>query len=267
MDKEREDLAKKREEVEKDILARVPADKRDRFLKLLKAAQWQGIWNEEHQFYIENYFNALGRRITVEIGRRLVEKGSIKELDDVYFLIPEEIMMRLTEGEKFPAKKVVDIRRKQYEEYLGLEFPPPVIGDENEVPRLAKVDPIVRVLLVHPEVKSHLKADLYGAASAPGVAEGPARVIFSEEQFSEVQPGEILVCVYSNPMWTPLFGVVKGAVVDFGGSLSHAVIVGREYGIPVVCGTMEGTKKIRNGDIVKVNGDEGAVYILSKSGE
>jgi phosphohistidine swiveling domain-containing protein len=40
------------------------------------------------------------------------------------------------------------------------------------------------------------------------------------------------------------------------------VIVGREYGLPVVAGTMEATKKIKTGSKVRVDGTNGAVYIL-----
>jgi len=43
------------------------------------------------------------------------------------------------------------------------------------------------------------------------------------------------------------------------------VLVAREYGIPAVIGTREATKKIKSGDRVKVDGDNNAVYILSKA--
>ncbi len=62
--------------------------------------------------------------------------------------------------------------------------------------------------------------------------------------------------------WTPLFSIVGAVVTDGGGTLSHAVIVGREYGLPVVAGTLEGTKKIKTGQRIRVDGDKGVVYIL-----
>jgi len=113
-----------------------------------------------------------------------------------------------------------------------------------------------------PIVKPELKADLYGTASAPGVIEGTARVVFSQGQFSEVQPGDILVAPVTTPYWTPLFGIIKGVVTDYGGAMSHSVVVGREYGLPVVAGTVEATSKIKTGQKIKVDGDMGAVYIL-----
>jgi phosphohistidine swiveling domain-containing protein len=39
-------------------------------------------------------------------------------------------------------------------------------------------------------------------------------------------------------------------------------VICREYGIPCVLNTFEATKKIRNGQKIRVDGNEGAVYIL-----
>jgi len=38
--------------------------------------------------------------------------------------------------------------------------------------------------------------------------------------------------------------------------------MGREFNIPVVAGTLEGTKKIKTGQRIRVDGDNAAVYIL-----
>jgi phosphohistidine swiveling domain-containing protein len=56
--------------------------------------------------------------------------------------------------------------------------------------------------------------------------------------------------------------MIKGVIVDRGASLSHAAIVGREYGIPVVMNVFEGTQKIKSGQRVKVDAHMGTVYIL-----
>ena len=58
--------------------------------------------------------------------------------------------------------------------------------------------------------------------------------------------------------------MIKGVVVDRGASLSHAAIVGREYGIPVVMNVFEGTNKIKSGQRIKVDANLGTVYILDK---
>jgi len=52
--------------------------------------------------------------------------------------------------------------------------------------------------------------------------------------------------------------------VDRGASLSHAAIVGREYGIPVVMNVFTGTQVIKSGQRIRVDGNLGAVFILDK---
>jgi phosphohistidine swiveling domain-containing protein len=84
------------------------------------------------------------------------------------------------------------------------------------------------------------------------------------EIFGQVQPGEILVSPFTAAPWIPAFNIVKGVVTDMGGAMSHAVIVGREYALPVVAGTLEGTRRITTGMRIKVDGDMGTVYILGK---
>jgi pyruvate,water dikinase len=113
-----------------------------------------------------------------------------------------------------------------------------------------------------PQPKEELKADLWGAPASPGIAEGPARVIVSADQLIEVQPGEILVAPTTSIAWTSAFALVKGVILDSGGSLCHGAIVAREYGIPCVTNTFTGTNTIKTGQRIKMDGMQGAIYFL-----
>jgi pyruvate,water dikinase len=104
--------------------------------------------------------------------------------------------------------------------------------------------------------------ELRGFAASPGVAEGLARVITSVDQLDRVRSGEILVCPITAPSWAPVFSRIQGAVSDIGGIMSHAAIVSREYGLPAVVGTGFGTKRIHDGQRVRVDGNSGVVTIL-----
>jgi len=128
------------------------------------------------------------------------------------------------------------------------------------------MDPIALKVVVGsmPVVRTELKADLYGTCGSPGVAEGIARVISRDEDLPQIQKGDILVSASTSPAWTPVFSLINGVVVDRGASLSHAAIVGREYGIPVVMNVFEGTTKIKSGQKIRVDANMGAVYILGK---
>jgi pyruvate,water dikinase len=52
-------------------------------------------------------------------------------------------------------------------------------------------------------------------------------------------------------------------VTDGGGYLTHAVIVARDLRIPAVVGTLEATRKIKDGQRIRVDGNLLRVYILA----
>jgi pyruvate,water dikinase len=92
-----------------------------------------------------------------------------------------------------------------------------------------------------------------------------ARVLQSSDDMHRLEPGSILVCESTSPSWTPAFGKIAGAVCDGGGMLSHAAIVGREYGVPTVTAVGVATIAISDGDTVEVDGTNGRVTILKKA--
>jgi phosphoenolpyruvate synthase/pyruvate phosphate dikinase len=167
---------------------------------------------------------------------------------------------------------MVHIGEPDYYRRLGSELPvtdSAILKEgftmEDAVGVLAQsMDPIALKVVVGnmPVPKPELKADLYGICGSPGMSEGIARVIQKEEELERIKKGDILVAATTSPSWTPVFSLISGAVVDRGGSLSHAAIVGREYGIPVVINTFEGTQKIKDGQRIKIDANLGAVYIV-----
>ncbi len=98
-----------------------------------------------------------------------------------------------------------------------------------------------------------------GVAASPGTVTGTARVIHGPEDFSLMQPGDVLVAPITTPAWTPLFAMACAIVTDVGGPLSHGSIVAREYGIPAVLGTGVATRRIQTGQTITVDGSEGTV--------
>jgi pyruvate,water dikinase len=105
--------------------------------------------------------------------------------------------------------------------------------------------------------------EIRGFAASNGVVEGPACVIKSVEEIGRLQQGDILVCQITNPTWAPIFQKIAAAVSDIGGSMSHAAIVAREFGLPAVVGTGNATSRIKNGQRLRVDGGRGVVTILA----
>jgi len=103
---------------------------------------------------------------------------------------------------------------------------------------------------------------LVGVGVSPGVVEGAARVLLDPSE-GELLPGEILVCSITDPSWSSYFLIAAGVVIDIGGPLSHGAIVARELGIPCVINTVDGTRRLRTGDRLRIDGSSGKVEILS----
>ena len=148
-------------------------------------------------------------------------------------------------------------------------MPPEVLGEIDEFKvlisrRKAKYTELENTPFVDPRLyrsqKSKDGALLVGTPGSPGLVEGIARVIKDSSEFDKLRSGEVLVAPYTNPAWTPLFEIASAVVVDTGGMMSHAAIVAREYGIPAIMGTVDGTKKIKDGDKIQVNGNNGKVF-------
>jgi phosphohistidine swiveling domain-containing protein len=261
LDEEKQRLESERKRTEKEVLAKIPVEKRGWFEKLMRVAQAAGMFSETHNYYLDFQSHAVVRKVTLEIGRRYAQAGTIEDPEDVYFLMPEEVEYFIVPRYKFSLRKQVARRKEEWRRNIALT-PPMFVGNPGVLPDMFRKSAVLRVTVPSPIVKPELKADLYGTASAPGVVEGIARVIMSQEQLREVQPGEVLVAPGTAAPWTPIYGVISGVVTEGGGALSHPVIVAREYGIPCVAGTIEGTAKIKTGMRIRVDGDNGAVYIL-----
>jgi pyruvate,water dikinase len=180
------------------------------------------------------------RTLLLRIGARMVTTGEIEHADDVFFLEPEDM-----EGEASgDLRGLVAKRRGEWERWHEV-VPPAVIGTPAQKPADDAPTP----------------DELRGSAASRGVVMGPARIIRNVEEGKRLQRGDILVCVMSTPAWTPLFAIVGGIISETGGPLSHPAITAREYGIPAVVALKGATERIRDGQIVTVDGGAGIVRL------
>ncbi len=99
-----------------------------------------------------------------------------------------------------------------------------------------------------------------GLAASPGRASGGVRVLTSPEQGARLEAGEVLVAPMTNPDWVPTIRRAAAVVTDGGGMTCHAAIVSRELRVPCVVGARGATATLRDGELVTVDGGEGAVY-------
>ncbi|WP_433012732.1 PEP/pyruvate-binding domain-containing protein [Kribbella sp. CA-294648] len=100
---------------------------------------------------------------------------------------------------------------------------------------------------------------LTGTPASHGLVAGTARIVRGPADFLRVRPGDILVCPYTDPAWTPLLRIAAGVLTETGGVLSHAAIVARELRIPAILGIPDATTRIHDGATITINGTTGTV--------
>jgi pyruvate,water dikinase len=196
-----------------------------------------------------------GRAAARDHGRRLVAQGVLDDIDDVFFFTMAELSATPAD-----AREVVAVRRQRREHYRTLELPVTFTGTPAPL-RRGDTDDGDAV-----SSDDHRGGDiLRGAAGSQGTVEGIARVVLDPNDAMPLEPGEVLVCRFTDPSWTPLFLLADALVIDIGGPASHGAIVARELGVPCVIGTGNGTHRIRSGDRVAVDGSTGVVTILRRA--
>ena len=101
---------------------------------------------------------------------------------------------------------------------------------------------------------------MVGTPVSAGVVEGTVRVIH-DPQTEKLNLGEILVAVFTDPGWTPLFINAAGLILEIGGMMNHGSVVAREYGIPAVVGVRGATQRLQTGLRVRLDGNRGIIEI------
>lgn len=101
-----------------------------------------------------------------------------------------------------------------------------------------------------------------GIAASTGIAEGIVKVVTGVKDAPHFQEGYILVAEMTEPSMVIMMNKAAAIVTDKGGLTSHPAIVSRELGIPCVVATKTGTKVLKDGVKVRVDGTKGEVFIL-----
>lgn len=105
-----------------------------------------------------------------------------------------------------------------------------------------------------------LKLLVKGDSASPGLVSGVVRHIMTPKDMYRLKVGEIMVTTMTTPDFVPAMKKAAALVTDKGGQTSHAAIVSRELGLPCVVGTKTGTKILKEGRVVTVNGATGEIF-------
>lgn len=254
-----ERAARVREETVRETLAALPAGgDRERLRGILAAAHdYVSVFEERARWQI--MLSASLRTPSLALGEKLRAGSVLGSQEDIFFFQLSELpglVRGALDGQAIAAE-----RRAAFARWERLTPPAtlgaPLPGGFQRAPMVVKMfgfrgepGPVEDVGL------------LKGAAASRGLARGVARVVTELDDSDRLADGEVLVCRFTAPPWTPLFSIAAAVVTDAGGVLSHAAIAAREYAIPCVTGTGDATQRIPDGTLIEVDGGAGTVRIL-----
>jgi pyruvate,water dikinase len=184
------------------------------------------------------------RQVALAFGRHLVAARRLAAVDDVFWLDVEELV-HAVEGAIDVADTVAARRAAAADD---ARRPPPETLRDGAAAAL-------------PPAGAATDDVLHGETGAPGRCEGPARLVLAPADFARVEPGDVLVALYTDPGWMPVLERAAGVVLETGGVLSHGAIVARELGIPALVGVTNATRAIRDGARVVLDATAGRVTL------
>lgn len=228
--------------------------------RLLGAGQSYAAHVDDAVFHFQRIL-ALVRATFLEAGQRLARVGGVERAEDVFYLERGEVWAP-------PADLAGRVtQRRQLRERQRRLTPPPCVPplsdptwDSDRTWKLFSSAVGTTVLRRGAQERNGQRI-LVGTPGAPGRARGTARVIAGPDDFHRFHPGDVLVAHATMPIWTPLFNIASAAVTEVGGPFSHASIVAREFGIPLVNGALDATQVIEDGMSIVVDGSAGIVEL------
>jgi phosphohistidine swiveling domain-containing protein len=208
------------------------------FLKMLERSRHFLKMREEMRSYSTRAYYLL-RLGLLEFSRR----KSLNELDIFMFDLNEVLQFTIGEMKDLPS---IQERILHFQGYRYFQSPNEFGGK------------------ILQSLNDYAATGLRGLGCSAGEKVGRARIILDIHQTYHLTKDDILVTLFTDPGWTPVLARVGGVITEVGGLLSHAAVIGREYGIPAILNLTKATQLIQDGSLIKINGKNGTVEILEE---
>ena len=212
---------------------------------------------EQHNHYLDQMYTGQVRQAVVAAGRWLVSQAVLSTVDEIFWLHFAEISDLLRTPSALDVATIMATRQADDHFWQTLATPPILGLPEAELPaRPAWCD---EVLDATADSETGPLGNLQGIGVSHGRHRGRARVVTDPYTLPELKPGDILVASNVGPMWTPLFPILGGLVLEHGAMGQHAAATAREYGIPAVIHIQDACRRILDGSWITVDGQTGVI--------
>jgi pyruvate,water dikinase len=267
-----EEASRRRSEAAEEarrLLASHPEADRERFERALIRAREAYPALEDRVWWTLSVQAAHLRYVALEMGRRMVDRGQLAAVDDVFFLEAQDARSALLGGgHRRETIRVAKGKRAWAMANAGPYAhgdPPPGEPPFDLLPppaRLVNQGVLWGLAQLFGEPpKAQEERVVVGTPASAGRYTGTVRVVMGEHEFDKIRAGDVVVCPVTSPAWSVVFPSMGALVTDSGGILSHPAIIAREHRIPAVVGTGNATNTLKDGQRVTVDGNTGVVEI------
>lgn len=220
------------------------------FKNYVKKQALLGIQYRESSRLNRTRIYGMMRQIFLTIGERLVERGQLEQVEDIFWLEMNEVFT--LNHSRDSSQDLVEER--QCKASLDKQLP--------AVSRLVFVDEVIekRVQSVNLSEKVSDQTWFNGIACSKGRIRGEVVRIDDISQITAKETqGKIIVTRMTDPGWVHLLAQAKGIIAERGSLLSHTAIISRELGIPSVVNVPGIMSALKSGDVIELDGQAGTV--------
>ncbi len=213
-----------------------------------------------HGFWLDFSLLYRLRKIFLEIGLRLADRGDVNTAQDAFYLTLQEMKLSLSDSYDGELRPIILDCLAEIQRFENID-PPAALGTSyGPMPDDFISSTIAAIYGISPDPDGD-RLIIRGIAASAGCVKGPVTILRSPHESAKLQKGDILVAETTAPPWTPFFAIASAVVTETGGVLSHCAVVAREYKIPAVVGAPAATARLKDGQLVLVDGNRGIVIL------
>ncbi len=101
-----------------------------------------------------------------------------------------------------------------------------------------------------------------GNVANKGKVQGKVRILNSYSDIKKVKKGDIIVATMTTPDYISAMEKAAGFITDEGGITCHAAIISREFDVPCIVGTVNATKRLKDGQEIEMNAYNGTIKVI-----
>lgn len=234
----------------------------------------RGIANREISRLNRSRIFGMVRSIFSGLGEEFARTGLIETPDDVFWMTTDEVFAAAEQyfpvgtsrsfdsgrcsasPDKEQLRAVISGRKAEYELYACLPAYQRLVFAGKEFDKH------------HRSINSHKlrlkREELTGTPCSDGIAEGEVLVVTDVTQVKNYKD-KILVTRMTDPGWVFLLVCARGIISEKGSLLSHTAIISRELKLPSIVGVEKLTDTLQTGDVVRMNGSTGQIWIVKRN--